>query len=218
MNSPRFLGSAFLLQAVASLAATFILTSLIVPDNIIATMTNIADKPLQMRASIMGEMIAVIGIVMLGTLLYHTLKEQNRSIALLALGLYILTASIIAFSRVATFALMRVSQESAVAGHPAHLQSLGKLFFELQEFGYFLHMLPYTLGAIMFYCLFYKSGYVPRMLNLWGLIAASLAFIGSLFDHLGFNVPLFVFVPNLPFDFAIGFWLMIRGMVVAQNG
>ena len=174
-NVPRFLGAAFLLQAVASIAATFMLTPLIVTDNIIATMTNITNHATQMRASILGEMIAVIAIAMLGALLYQTLKEQNQSIALAALGLYILTAGIIAVSRIAAFAFLRISQESVVAGHPVHLQTMGNLFFELQEFGYFLHMLPYTLGAAMFYYLFYESGYIPRALNLWGLIAASLA-------------------------------------------
>ncbi len=217
-NTPKLAGAAFLLQAVASIAATFMLTPLIVTDNIITTMTNIANHATQMRASILGEMIAVIGIVMLGTLLSQTLKEQNRGTALAAFGLYILTAGIIAFSRAAAFALLRVSQESVIAGHPANLQTLGNLFYELQEFGYFLHMLPYTLGAVMFYYLFYKSRYIPRALNLWGLIAASLAFMGSLFDHLGFDVPLFVFVPNLPFDFAIGLWLIGKGVRITKNG
>jgi hypothetical protein len=178
---------------------------------IIDSMTNIANNTLPMRASIVGEMVAVIGIVMLGTLLFVTLKKQNGKIALVALGLYLVTAAIIAVSRIAAFALLRTSQESVIAGHPVYLQTLGNLFYELQEFGYFLHMLPYTLGATMFYYLFYKSGFLPRVLSLWGLIAASLAFIGSLFDHLGYNVPMLVFLPNLPFDLAIGAWLMVKG-------
>ncbi len=210
-NTPRFLGAAFLLQAVASLISTFLLTSLIVPGNITASMTNIANNALQIRASIVGEMIAVIGIVMLGALLFLTLKKQNGKIALVALGLYLLTAAIIAVSRIAAFALLRISQESVIAGHPIYLQTLGNLFYELQDFGYFLHMLPYTLGATLFYYLFYKSGFLPRVLSLWGLIAAPLAFIGSLFDHLGYDISMFIFLPNLPFDLGIGIWLIVKG-------
>ena len=210
-NTPRFLGAAFLLQAVTSLISTFLLTSLIVPGNITASMTNIANNALQIRASIVGEMIAVIGIVMLGALLFLTLKKQNGKIALVALGLYLLTAAIIAVSRIAAFALLRISQESVIAGHPIYLQTLGNLFYELQDFGYFLHMLPYTLGATLFYYLFYKSGFLPRVLSLWGLIAAPLAFIGSLFDHLGYDISMFIFLPNLPFDLGIGIWLIVKG-------
>ena len=211
-NTPRLLGAAFLLQAVASIVSTLILTPLIVPGNIIDSMTNISNNALQMRASIVGEMIAVIGIVMLGSLLFVTLKKQNGKIALVALGLYLITAAIIAVSRIAAFSLLRISQESVIAGHPVYLQTLGNLFYELQDFGYFLHMLPYTLGATLFYYLFYKSGFLPRVLSLWGLIAAPLAFIGSLFDHLGYDVPMVVFFPNLPFDLAIGLWLMVKGI------
>ena len=210
-NTSRLLGAAFLLQAVASFVATFLLTPLIMPGNITASMINIANHATQMRASIVGEMIAVMGIVMLGALLYLTLKMQNRKIALVAFGLYLVTAAIIAVSRIAAFALLHISQESVLAGHPTHLQTLGNLFYELQDFGYFLHMLPYTLGATLFYYLFYKSGYLPRVLAIWGLIAAPLAFIGSLFDHLGIAIPMIVFLPNLPFDLGVGVWLIVKG-------
>jgi len=128
-NTPKLLGAAFLLQAIASLVSTFLLTPLIVPGNITASMTNIANHATQMRASIVGEMVAV--------------------------------------SRIAAFALLHISQESVSAGHPDYLQTLGNLFYELQEFGYFLHMLPYTLGATLFYYLFYKSGFLPWVLVLW---------------------------------------------------
>jgi hypothetical protein len=207
-HTPRFLGIAFLLQAVASLGSTFLLTPLIEPGDIIASMTNIANSTLQVRASIVSEMVAVMGIVMLGIFLFITLQKQNRQIALVARGLYLLTAAIIAVSRIAAFALLRISQESVIAGHPDYLQTMGNLFYELQEFGYFLHMLPYTFGATLFYYLFHKSGFLPQLLSLWGLIAAPLAFIGSLFDHMGLPIPMVIFLPNLPFDIAIGLWLM----------
>jgi hypothetical protein len=216
MNStPKLLGAAFLLQAIASLVSTMLLTPLIVPGNITANMTNISNNTLQMRASIVGEMTAVIGIVLLGSLLYMTLKKQNKKIALVALGLYLITAAIISVSRVASYALLLVSQEFVLTGNPVYLQTLGNLFYELQEFGYFLHMLPYTLGATMFYYLLHKSGYLPRGLSLWGLIAAPLAFVGSLGDHLGFTIPIIIFLPNLPFDLGVGIWLIVTGF---RNG
>jgi len=177
-NTPRFLGAAFLLQAVASAVALFILLEpLIVPGNIAESMTNIANNALQMRASIVFTMITAIGIVMLGVLMYVILKKQNRNLAIVAMGLYLLEAAILAASRIPAFALLLISQESVIAGHPAYLQTLGNLFYESADFGDWLHMLPFALGAILFYYLFFKSGYIPRALALFGLIAASLALI-----------------------------------------
>ncbi len=57
-NTPRFLGAAFLLQAVASAVAGLILLQpLIVSDNIVDTMTNFANNVLQVRTGIVFERV-----------------------------------------------------------------------------------------------------------------------------------------------------------------
>jgi len=215
-NTPKLLGAAFLLQAIASLVSgLFLLQPLIVPGNIIDIMTNISNNTLQMRASIVVEMITAIGIVILGVLLFITLKKISMKISLVALGLYIIEAGILATSRIPAFSLLLISQESVIAGHPTYLQTLGNLFYESQIFGYNLHMLAFALGATLFYYLFFKSGFLPRVLSLWGLIAAPLALIGILFLLFGYNVPIVVFLPNLPFEITMGIWLMVKGI---RNG
>ncbi|MCP4935636.1 MAG: DUF4386 domain-containing protein [bacterium] len=212
-NSPRFAGAAFLLQAVASaVAGLVLLRPLIVSGNIIDSMTNMANKALQVRAGIVVEMITVTALVVLSVLLYVILKEQNRNIAFVALGLRLTEVSLLAVSRVATFALLRISQESAIAGHPAYLQTLGNLAYETQEVAYSLSMVFFTLGGTLFYYLLFKSRYVPRALAIFGLIAAPLALVGELFGLFDFAVPIVVFIPNLPFELAIGIWLLVKGI------
>jgi hypothetical protein len=49
------------------------------------------------------------------------------------------------------------------------------------------------------------------VLPIFGIIVASLGFIGELFALFGYDVPLYVFLPILPFELAIGVWLMIKG-------
>jgi hypothetical protein len=73
-------------------------------------------------------------------------------------------------------------------------------------------MIFYCLGGILFYYLFLKSKYVPKALALFGIIAASLGFIGTLIGLFDYNVPLYVFLPILPFELAIGVWLMVKGI------
>ena len=104
-NISRFLGAAFLFQAIAALVWTILLGSLIVPGNITASMTNISNNALQMQASIVVTMFTAIGIFILGVLLYVTLKKQNKIIALVALGLYLIEATILAVSRILAFSL-----------------------------------------------------------------------------------------------------------------
>jgi hypothetical protein len=216
MNSdqthPRILGAAFLLQAVTSLVSgAILLQPLIVAGDITATMANIAEHPGQMWAAILGDIVTAIGIALLGALLYATLRKQNRTVALVALGLYLVEAAMLAASRFALFGLLHISQESALAGHPAYMQTLGNLFYELQRVGYGLHIAPFAAGAILFYYLLYKSAYIPRVLSLWGLITVPLVLIGTLLSVVGYEVPMLVYLPYAPFEFVVGAWLLIKG-------
>jgi hypothetical protein len=212
-NTPRVIGAAFLLQAVASAVAGLVLLGpFTVSDNIVDTMTNTANNVLQVRAGIVVEMITVTALVILSVLLYITLKKQSMEIAFVALGLRLTEVALLAVSRIATFALLRTSQAFLIEGHPAYLQTLGNLAYETQDFAYSLSMVFFTLGGTLFYYLFYKSRYIPRTLSLLGLIAAPLAFIGTVIELFGYDVPIVVFIPNLPFELAIGLWLLIKGI------
>ncbi|MCP4418349.1 MAG: DUF4386 domain-containing protein [Chloroflexi bacterium] len=212
-NTPRFAGAAFLLQAVASaIAGLILLRPLIVSGNIIDSMANMSNSALQVRAGIVVEMITVIALIILSVLLFVILKKQNMKIALVALGLRLTEVALLAVSRIATFTLLRISQAFVIEGHPAYLQTLGNLAYESQEFTYSLSMVFFTLGGTLFYYLFFKSEYVPRALAIFGLIAAPLALVGELFGLFGFDVPLVVFLPNLPFELAIGIWLLVKGI------
>jgi hypothetical protein len=68
------------------------------------------------------------------------------------------------------------------------------------------------IGGILFYYLFLRSKYVPTVLPLWGIIAASLGSIGTLLGFFDYYVPLYVFLPILPFELSIGVWLMVKGI------
>ncbi len=217
MNSdkftPRLLGMMFVIVAVASALSGLMFSSLIESDNISNSMINISDDPTKMMMSIVGELITAIGIVLLALLLYITLKKQNKIIALWAFGLWIAEAIILAVSRISAFRLLYTSQEYVKAGAPdsSYFQTLGSLFYESAQFGYGVLMVFYCLGGILFYYLILKSKYVPKVFPLWGIIVASLGFFGILFALFGYDVPMYVFLPILPFELAIGVWLMVKG-------
>lgn len=208
----RLLGAAFLIQAVASaVSGLLLLQPLIVPQDIVGTMTLISDNVLQMRVGILFEMITSMGIAMLGVLLYLTLRNVNRDISLIGMGLYLVEAAILASSRIPAYSLLQISQLSSAAGHPEYLQVLAQVNLDAMNFGYDLHMLPFALGASLFYPLFIKSRHLPGTLAILGTIAAPLALIGSVVVLLGIEVPIIVFLPNLPFELAAGLALLIRG-------
>jgi len=212
-NTSRILGVAFLLQACTSLISGLILkVALIVPGNIGQSMTNIANHTWLMRANILGEMITAVGIIFLGAVLFLALRERNEKTALVALGFYVLEAALLAASRIAAFLLLSISQEYVSAGHRPDLLATAMLALESMDSGYTLLMLPFCLGAILFYYLFYKTRIIPRVLSLWGLIAVSLVLIGTLFSVCGHEVPFVIYLPYVPFEFVIGVWILVKGI------
>ncbi len=212
-KTSRVLGVAFLLQAITSLISGLILKlALTVPGNISESMIKIANNAWLMRANILGEIITAVGIIFLGAILFVTLRKQNEKMALVALGFYILEAALLAASRIEAFSLLRISQEYVAAGNPVYLQTIGNLAFESMNFGYTLLMLPFCLGAILFYYLLYKSGVVPRALSLWGLITVFPCLIGTLSATFGYTLPFFIYLPYVPFEFVIGVWILVKGI------
>ena len=166
-----------------------------------------------MQMSILFEMITSLGIVALGALLFLVLQKQNKAIALVALGWYMAEAIIVAVSKINAFSLIPLSQEFVKAGSPdsSYFQTLGTLFLGAERSGSTIYMLFFSLGAILFYYLFYKSRYIPRVLSAWGLVAAHLALIATLLTFFGRDLIL-IALPNLPFEITVGIWLMVKGI------
>jgi hypothetical protein len=174
-------------------------------------MINIANNAWLLKANILGEMITALGIIFLGAILFVTLRKQNEKMALVALGFYILEAVLLAVSRMEAFSLLRISQEYVAAGHPAFLQTMGNLALESMDFGYTLLMLAFCPGGVLFYYLLYKSGIIPRVLSLWGLITVFPCLIATLSAIFGYKLPFAVYLPYVPFEFAIGIWILFKG-------
>ena len=218
MNSVKktsiVLGIAFLLQFITSIVNGMVLRpALIITGNIIESMTNIANNVWLMKTYILVDMITALGVVFLGAILFIVLKKKNEIIALVALGFYVIEAALLAVSRMEAFSLLRISQEYIVAGQPDYLQMLGNLSVESMDFaGSTLHSLVFSIGAILFYYLLYKSRAVPRILSLWGLITVPLVLIGTLLSVFGYEVPFFVYFPYVPFEFVIGIWILAKGI------
>jgi len=73
------------------------------------------------------------------------------------------------------------------------------------------------MGAILWYYLLHASGYIPRPLSVWGLVAVCLPSINVLlvlYDR-GFSdnpivMPL-TGLPYLPYEPVLGLWLIAKG-------
>jgi hypothetical protein len=220
-NAPRLLGAAFLFVIFASLISGLLLKAATGSGSISEMLLSVSDAPALMRLSVLFELINSSAIVVLASLLYVVLNTQNKIIALVALGWWLAEAFVLILSSAGAFALIPLSLDFVAAGAPqgSFYQTLGQfLYGGLYTYGYStVHMWFYCIGGLLWYFLFFRSGYIPRAISLFGLLAVSLAFVGVIFQFFGYDVPIFVSLPLLPFELTIGVWLLLRGIKDQQQ-
>ena len=142
--------------------------------------------------------------------------KKYKIISLIALGCFFTEAIILAISKIGAFALIPLSIKFAEAGFPesSYFQTLGDLlYYGIDRQLYHIHMLFFILGGILWYYLFYKTRYIPRIISVWGLLAVGLISINVLLVlyNRDFGSIIILFLPYMPFELFLGVWLIVKG-------
>jgi len=221
-KTARILGVVFLLSWVTGVLGMSLSGLWSMSTESSTFLINVAADSIQMKISILIDLIASASVVALGIMLFVSLKDQNKVIALLGLGLFIVEAIMLAVSRISVFSLLALSEEYVKAGAPdsSYFHTLGKLFVVASGSGYLIVMFFYGLGGMMFYSLFYTSKLIPRFLSVWGLIAITMVLIDALLTISGDRFVILL-VPIALFEVFIGIWLIVKGFnssaIVSQS-
>ena len=208
----QYLGAAFLIVAVGSLVSGVLS---LWDGTATEVLEQVSENLGRARASILIEVfITSVGIVVLAALLYRVFNQQNKTISLVALGLWIAEAATLAISQVGALVLLPLSQDYVEAGAPAssHFQTLADAMVGLEQRGNQIHMVFFAVGALLWYYLFYQSRYVPRVLSVWGLVSMAGVSIGVVLALAADYVSYLPYVLYIPFEPAIGIWLLVKGI------
>jgi hypothetical protein len=213
----KILGIAFLLQFITSFSSgVFLQPALILPGNASESMLRIANHPSLLKIYILVEMLTALGVIFLGAILYLVLRKKNEIMALTAFAFYILEGVIIATSKLQALPLLQMSQAYVTTGQPDHLLTLASQALTFMDSGFTLLMLAFCPGAILFYYLLHKSNVVPRWLSLWGLITVAPLLFAIPLVMFDVQVPEFIIIPYIPFEFVIGVWILVKGIPEAN--
>ena len=115
-TAPRLLGAAFLLVALTTLGSGLLLTAAVGSGGVSSILVNIANRSMLLRFNIVADLIASVEIIALAVLLYVVLHKQDRIVALVALGLWLVEAIALAVSKIGALALIPLSAEFVKAG------------------------------------------------------------------------------------------------------
>ncbi|GAI06871.1 unnamed protein product [marine sediment metagenome] len=114
--------------------------------------------------------------------------------------------------------LLTLSQEFVKAGAPdaSYFQGLGTLLLAGREWIVAAGVtLPFSLGALMFYYLWYQSKLIPRFISVWGLIGGVLYLAAGLLGMFGITsfstISLSLEMPLAVNEMFLAVWLIVKG-------
>ena len=206
------LGIALLLQAAAPfISGVFLFDPLVDKTDIGKTMLNLAQHPFNAQLSIFLDIVTAMGIIWLGVLFYTLLQKVNKIWAMTGLGFYVLEAVMLMIGKTFSYALIRTSDLYLVSNDVA-LLPIGQVLMQSEKFVSSMAMIPFGVGAFLFYYLLVKSKALPTWISIWGLVSMFLVLFGIPMITYGVNIPFAVVFPYVPFEFVIGGYVLIKGL------
>jgi hypothetical protein len=225
-KAAKIAGLMFLLSLIIPMLNwSFVLSRFVVAENAIATGNNIMANEFQFRFGITIELFMAVGLIVLALALYVILKPINKNLALFALLLKTVEATLVAaIVVVSLIALQVLSGDTYLAILlPEQLHVPIGFLFNQHTALYAIPMVFLGLDMVVFSYLFFKSKYIPRILANFGILSFALIFIHALMFMLApkyATMPInqIVFwVPSGLFEITIGIWLLSKGLKIEQT-
>ncbi len=168
-----------------------------------------------------GFLEVIVALAGIGTAvtLFPVVKRQNEGVALGFVGARILEAAMIFTGVVSLLSLVALRQDlgGAAGADTASVVATGASLVAVYKFTFLLgQTLMPCLNALLLGSLMYRSGLVPPVIPLLGLIGAPLLLSATIATLFGINdqVSAWSAIATLPiavWEFSLGVWLVVKG-------
>ena len=210
----RLAGFLFLWSIIIGLGGALLLSRIEGNGTFAETAKRIAESERLYRVVLSSAVNVPLSAALLAFALYVTLKPVNSFLAQLAMIFNLLDASLGCVVRICDFVKLHLYTSSQLVGAGTiSMQVLTDLMRSIAGTTENIGGIFFGIGLLLFFYLFFKSRYIPRILSAVGLFA-SVIWIGLYFAKLVFPEHRAVFryicfPPMLVADVATGFWLMV---------
>ena len=151
--------------------------------------------------------------------LHPVIKMFNPALALGSVAGRLIEAVFVVVGALGLLALLTVSQAAVAAGSADMASALtaSNLVLAVREWVHgYVALIPFGVGAFMYYIVLYRSRLVPRWLSGWGLVAIALFMVSTVIagftQEFGFTTVNTVL--NVPIglqEMALAVWLIAKG-------
>jgi hypothetical protein len=214
-NTARIVGVLFIIATVAGFtSAVFLAPILEAPDDLAKVSANENQALIgALFIFIMGAAGASIAIAM-----YPVLSKHNKGVALGSVGFRIIEGALFMVGVIYLLLLVMLGQEFVQAGasDASYFQTSGELLLGGFIFSTMMAGLAFSLGALLYYYLFYRSRLIPRWLSIWGLLGVTLGlatYLNQFFSPLA-SASSEIEIGHIPIflqEMVLAVWLIVKG-------
>jgi len=219
-KAARVAGAVYLsLVLTAPFSLLYVPGKLIVRGNAAATASNILAHETLFRLCIVSELLSSVIFICLGLALYRLLSGVNKTWAGAMLALVLVSAAVgflNVLNYVAALTLIHGTDFLGAFETPQRY-ALGMLFLRLHGQGEMMNEIFWGLWLFPFGLLVFRSGFLPRILGVWLMLACfvwvALSLTALLFPPY-YEAAFKMAQPVLFAELAIMLWLLIKGAKV----
>ena len=214
-RTAKVAGTLFIVATLASILSLPFLGSISASDYLVSVSANAN----QVTTGVFLAFVAAIASASIAISLYPILRRYSQGLALGAVGFRLIEGVFYIVGVLGLVLLLTLSQQFVSAGAPnaSYFQTLGALLLAGYHWaGNVGSLLAFSLGAMMYYYIFYKTRLVPRWLSSWGLVGAALCTVAGtlvLFNVVGplSTTQVVLALPIAVQEMVLAVWLIAKG-------
>jgi len=211
----RVAGVLFITATAASLLSTSLLNPVLNGSGYLAKIFAHQDRVI---VGVSVELLAAFSSAAIAISLYPVLARHRPGLALGSVGFRLIEGVLYVVGAIGALLLVTLSQQAASSQAPGspYFSTTGALLRALRDQTSLAAVLAFYTGALMYYCIFFQTGLVPRWLSGWGLAGVILGFTAAilvLFRETGYMSAPQVLL-NIPIgvnEMVLAVWLIVRG-------
>ncbi|XOU95009.1 MAG: DUF4386 domain-containing protein [Candidatus Kerfeldbacteria bacterium] len=216
-------GILYLVATVAGVLSAASLGSLFTDGDVLL---NVSNNETNVILAAMFALVMAIAVAAIAFMIYPVLKKDSgikEGLANWYLGSRVMEGGIFLVGILGFLSILALSREFTLAGSVdiAYFETLKNIILSVSDYTWMLGYTVFSVGAIILYCLFYKSKLIPRWLSVWGIIGAPLMLISGLLPLLinedpNSTLSTMLFAPLAIQELVLAIWLIVKGFKIPE--
>lgn len=214
INSHRItaiiVGIIYLAGFVVGITGNIIIQSIIGVPNHLST---VSAKSLMFSFGAILWLMAVVGDIAHGVLMFPLLKQHSERMAFSHLAARIIDAAFIAIMVLFLLFQLPLGSEylKSASFNATYLQSLSTISVQASQYAYAIGMSALGLAGLILNYIFYRTKLVPNWIAVWGFVGYAVIFFGMVSEIMGSGLGLTSSIPGGLWEVFMGVWLIIKG-------